>query len=290
MAKFYLHKQTAFILVVCCIAVLGAFFYTYRQSPSAPEQTPSVFARYDGSDQDTSTSTDWKKMFFDTTTSSTSFSTSKSSGSALSEKLTATDQFSRDVFAQFALLHQAGLTNNKTVVSSTLATLLSKDYTSDNQPKTYSLSDVIVNPNNDIPTLKAYGNTLGLLLKAYTPKKDDASIALAGIQGKDPNASQELLSHASDYQTVLKNLLKMSVPKNVVSAHVGLENGASQMIYIATALASTQKDPILAISGLKMYQSAFTTVADNLLLIKATLISAGIHYLDTEGGSYFNIK
>ena len=171
-----------------------------------------------------------------------------------------------------------------------MASILTNDYGATDKIKVYSINNVIITANDNTDALRNYGNALGLLLKAYTPKIDDASIALAGIQGKNPNAAHELKDHATSYQIILNNLIKMPVPQSVSTAHLALENGASNMIYIANSLSAAQNDPVLAINGLKLYKDTFTSISNSLVYIKATMFKANIHYLETEGGSYFNLK
>jgi hypothetical protein len=290
MSTTRIHKQTIIIGAVCALFVGGMFYMTYGNSdkPIPPEDQVSIFARYDSS---TSTPTaDWKKQFFAETGSSTIVVKNSSNDQTTSnEELTATDRLGRDFLTQYAMLHQAGLANNNAVVSSTVANLLNQDYLTENLYKEYSEKDVRLSSVSDDASLRVYGNKVGLLLKAYSPEKDDAVIALEGMQGKNDDASTILKKHAADYQTVLNNLLAMSVPISMAKPHIGLVNGASQMVYIATSLSGAKTDPLQAITSLKTYESAFKLISMSIIYIKSNLAEKNISYTETEGGSYFNI-
>jgi hypothetical protein len=141
-----------------------------------------------------------------------------------------------------------------------------------------------------VAALKAYGNTVGLLLKTQSPVTDDATLALAGIQGKDPSYVAELGDNIAKYKIILATLLNTPTPQSVSQYHLALINGASYMIFISSALAGAEKDPLSAISALKLYSTAFPLILQNLVNVRLALASAGISYNANEGGSFFNPK
>ncbi len=289
MAKFYLHKQTFVIAIVCFLAVGATAGYTYWQPAPIEPQNIAV------DDATTSTNTiiadnaDWKKLFLNSSSTAINLKSGNSNDSADEGPLTLTDQFSRDTFAEFALLNQAGLTGNTAVVSSTVATILSKESSSFNAPREYSTDDVTFSLTNDTASLKSYGNTLGQILETYSPQKSSASIAFAGIQGKDTSYIDELNANAKNYQKILKNLLKTPVPPAISSSHVSLINGISNMQFISTSLGLVQTDPLLSMNSLQMYQNSYTEILGGLIGIRKALTDAGIKYAPTESGSYLNI-
>ena len=295
MHMHYPSKQTIIISFVCLAAIAGMAIYVDRKSPIQSEPTKtqlSVFAKaqdmFDNSP--ISTSTDWKKAFLETGTSSASFKTPiKVTPKATDDALTATDKFGRGLFSQYVSLKQVGLNTDSAVVSSTISSLLAQSAASGDKPREYTSSDININPDTSVAALKQYGNITGSLFITNAPIKDDATLALAGMQNKDPNYKEELGANIVKYKVVLARLLAIPVPRSVRSYHLNLVNGASQMIYIASALQVSETDPMRAMSGLKMYSTAFPLVIQNMAMIRNALGSSGITYLPTEGGSFYKI-
>lgn len=291
----YPSKQTIIIFFVCLAAIAGMAIYVDRNSPTKPETTntqPSVFAKAQDMFENSpiGTSTEWKKAFLETGASSTSFKTPvKVAPVNTDDTLTATNKFGRGLFSQYVSLKQVGLMNDPTIVSSTISSLLAQSYSNSDMPKEYSLSDIHINPDTSVEALKQYGNVTGTLFATNAPLKDDATLALAGMQKKDPNYKEELDANIVKYKTVLARLLTILVPKSVSSYHLNIINGTSQMIYIASALQVSESDPMRAMGGLKMYGTAFPLVIQNMTMLRNALGVSGITYLPNEGGSFYKL-
>jgi hypothetical protein len=292
----YPSKQTIIIIVVCIVAIAGMAIYVEGRAPQnqeTPADQPSIFARAQDEFASTtmSTSTDWKSAFLEMATSSNSFKTPAKVVTATStEDLTATDKFGRGLFSQYVSLKQVGLNTNSDIVSSTISSLIAQSDVGMDKPRQYTSSDLKISNDTSVAALKAYGNTVGLLLKTQSPVTDDATLALAGIQGKDPSYVAELGDNIAKYKIILATLLNTPTPQSVSQYHLALINGASYMIFISSALAGAEKDPLSAISALKLYSTAFPLILQNLVNVRLALASAGISYNANEGGSFFNPK
>jgi hypothetical protein len=235
-----------------------------------------------------STSTDWEKQFLGDGSTTKPFTTARGiSPTSSEENLTATDQLSRDVFTQLVNLKQVGLLNNSEMVSTTVSDLLAKASSASDSPRTYTINDILVSPNDSVTALKAYGNNVGLLLETSSPKQDSAKLALAGMQGKDPSYAEELQANAMAYRTLLNGLLAITAPQSMSEYHLGLVNASSDMAYISSAFSTAGTDPMTAINGLGMYQTAYTLALKNLITIRNALNAAGIVYGSSDGGSFF---
>ena len=296
MHMHYPSKQTIIIFVVCIVAIAGMVIYVGGKAPQKQDvniDQPSVFARAQNEFASTtvSTSTDWKSAFLDTSTSSKAFKTPAKivATSTTDENLTATDKFGRGLFSQYVTLKQVGLDSNPEIVSSTIASLLAQTDAEDDKPKEYGMSNIQVNNDQSATALKQYGNTIGLLFKNYSPSKDDASLALAGMQGTDPAFVDELGANIVKYKVILSTLLNTSVPQSVSSFHLALVNDASAMIFIASAMQVSKTDPLRAIGGLKLYSSTFPSILQNMLSIRNALGYSGIVYAASDGGSFFKL-
>ena len=292
----YPSKQTIIIFVVCIAALAGTVIYVGKQAPKKTETNidqHSIFARAQDEFASTTigTTTDWKSAFIEAGTSSASFKLPKKSvATATTSNLTATENFGRGLFAQYVSLKQVGLNSNTDIVSSTISSLIAQSDATGNQPREYSLSDIIVSSDKSTSALKTYGNTVGQLLKTYSPARDDATIALAGMQGTDSKYVEELGANIVKYKMILTTLLNTSAPQSVSQYHLALVNGASYMIFISSALQASQTDPFRALNGLKLYSTAYPLILQNMIAVRATLGLAGITYSASEGGSFFNLK
>jgi len=286
------RRQTIVILIVCVVAVAGTWWYTSDHSAvteqkKAEQARPSVFAV---ARQDVSgtalTSSDWKKAFIESTSSVAYKPGAAGSAAGTPENLTATQKFSQDFFTQYVNMKQLGLSGDSGVVSSTVSTLLAQDYSSpSDQPRQYSDTDIHMGSSDDTAALRAYGNALGALMQNYAPTNDDASLALAGLRHEDPNYVQELAANVTNYKIILAKLLAMPVPPSLAEYHLGLVNGASDMISIASAFQASETDPMRAISALSSYQNAYQLVLSNILYVDKAFIDAGISYGPGESGS-----
>jgi hypothetical protein len=186
-------------------------------------------------------------------------------------------------------LKQVGLLNDPAIVSSTISSLLAQTESGMNKPKEYILNDISINPDKSVAALKQYGNVVGMLLKTYSPATDDATLALAGLQKKNPTYKEEIGANLAKYKIILVQLLTISVPQNVSSYHLNLVNGASDMIFISSALQSSETDPIRAVGALKLYSTAYPLILENVLLLRNILASTKITYANSDGGSFFKL-
>lgn len=292
----YPSKQTVIIFVVCAIALVGTVIYVGKQAPKKAGTNidqHSIFTRAQDEFASTtiSTSTDWKSAFLEAGSSSNSFKLPKKSTTASTTSgLTATENFGRGLFAQYVSLKQVGLNSNTDVVSSTISSLIAQSSATGDQPREYSLSDITISSDKSNANLKTYGNIVGQLLKTYSPIRDDATIALAGMQGTDPKYVEELAANTVKYKVILATLINTPAPQSVSQYHLALVNGASYMIFISTALQASQTDPLRALNGLKLYSTAYPLILQNMIAIRAILGLAGITYNASEGGSFFNLK
>jgi hypothetical protein len=295
MATFHPQKQTMLIFIVCLLAVVATAIYAFGNTSTKQKQkdqeAPLISTEtQNNKNTTTSTSTDWQKSFLQGNPSNNVLKSTPTSDKTIKteENLTATQLFGRDLFTQYINLKQIGLNNDSSVVSSTIASLLAQDYSGQDKPKTYTTGDIKTNRNNDITALRQYGNSIGTLIKTYAPTQEDASLALEGMQKKNPKYVEELAGNEKKYRAILAGLLKIPVPTDLATYHIGLINGISNMIYVNISFQKQETDPMQAINALETYETAYGLITQNILSIKMALASANITYNDFEGGSIFN--
>ena len=291
MAKLYPHKQTVIIFLVCFIFVSAMVRYSRGPNTSNTQygqgNVAVAPASIDGI-ATTTTPSDWQKQFFGTATTSIKLS-AKNNTPIAKIPLTITNEVGRNVFTQYANLKQSGLIKDSAMVNSAMSGVITQAFSDSDKARTYLMSDIIVIQDNSVAKLREYGNSIGKLFQSYAPTQDDAALALAGMQGKDPAYKEKIGANITRYNAILTNLLKIPTPASISKYHLQFVNDASNMIFIASSFQVSESDPLRAINGLKMYSTQFPLILKNIAYIKNAIASAGISYNEGEGGDFFKI-
>jgi hypothetical protein len=288
MAKLYPHKQTVIIFIVCVTVVGIVIWNSHSQSKEQDINITEKPLNNTNIPVTSRVSTDWQKQFFDSTNNSVKLSAKKIDTTS-EAPLSMTSEFGRNLFTQYVNLKQTGLTSDTDIVNSTISGVINQAFAESDEPKTYTVSDIITNEDNSAATLKEYGNNIGMLFLKYAPTQDDATLALAGMQGKDPSYKEKINTNINKYKIILSNILKIPAPKIVKDYHLTLSNGMSNMIFIASSLQTSETDPLKAINALKLYSTVYPSILDSIAHIKIALGSIGITYNEGEGGSFFKL-
>lgn len=291
MAKLYPHKQTVIIFLVCFIFVSAMVWYS--RGPNAPEtqygqRGVAVAPASIDEIATTTTPSDWQKQFFGAATTSIKLSAKNNTPTAKTP-LTITNEVGRNVFTQYANLKQSGLIKDSAIVNSAMSGVITQAFSNSEKPKVYSMKDIVVSQNGSVAKLKEYGNAVGAVFQTYAPTQDDAALALAGMQEKDPAYKEKIGANIVRYQAMLTRFLSIPAPVSISKYHLQLINDASSMVFIAGALQVSKTDPVRAINGLKMYSTQYPLIMKNVASIMNTIALAGITYTDGEGGDFFKI-
>jgi len=230
---------------------------------------------------------DWKKTFFENSTSTLGSYIAKESSKQTSEEITSTDRFGRELLTQFIQLKQAGLSTNEDMVNGMLRNVIDQDLLIAASPRLYSDVDLKIAPTNDLVAYRDYGNRVGAIMKNNAPKRNDAFIAYEGIKSGDDSYLVELKGNVAKYQSILSLLQATPVPEDFIDGHLDLMNGVSLLSFMATGLLDQSGDPLKALAGLSGFKDAATVLSRGIIDVRDILESSGLSYSASEGGTYF---
>ena len=278
MAILHPRKQTLFIFVICLAIVLVAGLYMYDQNQSKVSilNNVSISSSTEYANIPISTNTDWKKSFYDASTTNNSYKTTKNNVNKI-ETLTDTDQFGREFFAKYMELRQSGLTNNQDALNAAANEIIQKTAVLNQNPKTYGVSNIIVQTDYSVNALKVYAEKLISILKMF-PDESEATIALNAFEQGDLSLLKKIDPVISNYKTMLNELTKTPAPKPLAQYHLDLINGLSTQIFNAESLRTSDKDPLRGLAAVSLEVSGLKSVYTALGEMQTYFSSIGITF------------
>lgn len=292
MAKFYPHKQTILIALICILAVGGTLLYVQDKKSKVfaiNRQINQVQDEIYNTDTiEISTSTDWKKQFFVEPPVNTDKARLKAETKP-SAPLTATEKFGKDFFEQFMILKQNNLTENSEAVNNFVTKTTGELVASSPQAKTYSLVDTLVSPNTDNVSIRNYANTVGSILSKHMVPGDAALIATQALQANNEKMIKKIDPLIKAYSNILKDLLLVRVPKPYSQLHLNLINAVSAMHFGSVGMTKVFSDPIQSLAALATYENTVGNLRDSLLAYKYEFSLSNIEFSASEPAGVFYI-
>jgi len=291
MALSYPHRQTIIIGAVCLVAIAAVAFYTQRSHMTTASHLDVQPATHEQVSEDlslASTSTNWQKDFFAvSTTTSTKNNSGTTSGTAKNASSTLTDKMSKDFFARYMVLKQAGQTTNDASVKDAVSQTIANAASSATPPKTYSTSDIRVTNDVSSSAIHTYANTVASIMLTYISKLDPTEIATDALDNQTPEKLSEIDPIISGYQKTIAELLAVNVPQDLSGSHVDILNGLSILLYTSQGLRHIQDDSAQAMIALGVYPTGQDTLKSGLLDTKEYLSAQNIQITSTEPGYLF---
>ncbi len=204
-----------------------------------------------------------------------------------SKNLTLTDQFSRDLFAKYMTLRQAGQASDAQSQADLIdEMLMNNKYTL--KSRVYVTKEIKTRQDDSVASIRQYGNDVGRVFKTYMiSSKNEALIVKDSTVSGNQNELAQLDPIIKSYQNILDNLLKIQVPESAVYIHLKILNSTSELIFADQALRKFYTDPMLGLLGLTQYQTSTQSFFDAIKDIKSFL-NQKVTYTSTETGSLFN--
>jgi hypothetical protein len=288
MAKSYLHKQTIVIAIVCFLAVAGTAGYVYSQKGDVPDQNVVVEQAPQTQDQVISTSTDWKKQFFQGNSAiGTRIASSSSTSAADDQPLTLTDKVGRDFFARYFELKQNGLDSNDQLVQGVIDQTIANAQTQGNQSKEYTLKDIKISADTSTSALHAYGDMVAAIMNSYGPKANPADIAYSAFDQNDMTVLRQIDPITAGFKKVAQTLLLVPVPQPLENDHLALINEMNALASISGDLRNLEGDPMQSLVSLSSYGNAQTAVVSALYDMQTYFAANNITFATTEAGALF---
>lgn len=201
--------------------------------------------------------------------------------------LTSTDILARDFMNSYMDMKRRGIeVDQKTEVELIQKVLESQSLKIN--AKMYSLADLkLVNDTTD--ARKAYGNALGESLRKNSPKNSDSelNIVSSAVQDNDDSRLAKLDPIIAGYDALLKDYLKVSVPKGAARSHLQLVNSISALLEDIRAMRGLTTDPVKAYAGVNDYKTSVVALARSIYEISMYFKANNVFYGKDEEGYNF---
>ncbi len=214
--------------------------------------------------------------------------TNASSTSLIDTNLTTI--LSKQVFSNFMVLNQSGNLNTQTINDLT-DQLSSQIIEKVPKAKTYTVADLNIVSNPTKEDIKKYGNDFFIL------RNNSQNAYIRGITAQD----SPLLDTSENgvvgtyvlvgkiYEKMSVDLLKLSVPKELIELHLKIVNNYAETGYGLKQFGQLNTDPVVAIAGLNIYKANSEQEDSLLLQIASYFVRNDIIFNENEPGYGWNI-
>ena len=289
MAKSYLHKQTILIAIICILAVGATAGYVYTQPTPTLSESATVRDIQPDTNIISTSSTEWKKQFFDITGGTNAITGSKKLATSTNDTpLTLTDQVSRDLFARYIQLKQNNLDTNPQLVQDSIDQTVANAQIGANQPKIYYAKDVTISKDSSVQAIHNYANTVAAILIKYSPSQSPADIASNAFDKNDMTLLAQIDPIIAQFKKMSQLLIVTPVPVALMQNHLDLINSITSMISISQGLRNIEGDPMQSLVSLGNYVNTQTNVFNSLVNIQTYLNTNHITFTTTESGILFS--
>jgi hypothetical protein len=195
---------------------------------------------------------------------------------------TATARFSRDFFAKYLSIKQAGgevsLDDQQTIIEGIIAEEQSKLTL-----PSLSLADITV---SDKTTLKQYGDLLGAVSRNRQPEGGNTQLVIIAdsIMANDETKLLKLKPIQQNYALIISDLRKLPAPRSIIDAHLALVNALVLIESGVRGLTQVTTDPLSAMARAQFYFDGITGFDIALDNIKAIFIRSGTTFSPQDDG------
>ena len=249
------NRNKIYTVLVLCIGIIVSVWLIQKKPANAlVQKNTSDTITVGGNDIQGEATTDWKNIL--TTVHASTTSVTGGTFANTFDGNTITAQLAKDFFSQYLITVKDGqpLTSAKAEEIST-SVLSVPDYT---QAKAvvYVPANIRINKKTDAETVKLYHEKLNSILKASSERiqGDPIAILTSALQNQDEKALAKLDPFITIGRNLIKNLLILEVPANIVGAHVLLLNTFSSVLADVEAMRLSFDDPVKALPALGKYQ------------------------------------
>lgn len=207
--------------------------------------------------------------------------------------LTASDQFSRELFSRYVQIKQSGSGEPADFqnYSDLVNTYIEKESAA--QPiKTYGAADFRVIGNAASKDTVRYADQLGaIFVNDKSPDFENELVVLErATDNGNPAELNKLDKNIAAYKKIRTGLLQMPVPDLFLPNHLALTNAVETIIFGIESMKLTFSDPIKAIAGLKNYPDAASSFLPLLRSIGDGLDGSGATFAqDSLGFRFINL-
>jgi len=208
---------------------------------------------------------------------------------ASSQNLSATDKLAREFFADYTKAKQAnGKIDSATQGKIISAALSRNDLTS--PVRTYTEGDLIVSNDNSESALRTYANQMGLIQKTYAvPEGEDTELIIfkKALDSHSKETLAKLSPISSRYNSLVRAMLEISVPKNIVPYHIAILNDISTIKQSIDSMRRAFVDPVGALSSVAVYVKTIKQVPTDYQNFAKYYTENGVMFISTDNGHLF---
>lgn len=241
-------------------------------------------------DKDHNGTPDWKDLLNETMSTTTREAASKvtitdADRTHLEDPNNLTASFSKNLYIAGAYAKQKG--NLTPAEQNDIATNLVAGESSKITITTHTLNELHLSSDESATSIKTYGNTLGTIYtKALKEKVGASDLAIIKAYGtnKDASVLDSLTVKQHNLETVVKELLAMSVPRSASPYHLVMVNRIEAYKTVVANLAQADTDPIRATFALNTYTSALRSMYSSFTAIQNYFMIQNTQFTRSDPG------
>lgn len=202
-----------------------------------------------------------------------------------------TASFSKNLYTANAYINKQG--NLTTKEKEALATNIIKQEGAKLTFTTYEVADLNLTKTETDATRKAYGNNLGTVYKKAVSAKltvDDITTMKKFNETKDISVLDTLTNKKILLESIIKDLLAISVPYSAASYHLLVVNSISQYKSLVENMAMVRDDPIRAALSFNAYEETLRTMSSSFVTMQNYFVIENITFTSNEPGFAIQTK
>lgn len=265
-------KKILVVLILCVAILASVAIWQWRTNIKifGQNNSPTLTSDDSATKANNPNAQNWQGML-----SGVQGTTSVASGlintdaSSPNESTNMTDLLSQDFFGRYMLIqgqeNQSGIDTSNgldTNISNQIAddVLSSGNYTS-TQTIVYTPKNLNIQPNSNQTIVQNYFGILqknaSMMLGGNKQSGDEIDIINNAILNQNQNEIIKLDPIITSYKTLLSNMLKAPIPKDVTNLHLEFVNSISNILYDLQAIRGAFDDPVKALPAINSYKQDY---------------------------------
>lgn len=192
--------------------------------------------------------------------------TAKQTGVATStEEITATDKFSRELFARYLAFKQGGEALDQKSQDIIISSMLAETQLDIKAP-IHSSAEFKLSQDNSATALKNYGNLLGEAIISASPETsvNEIMILNEAVQAESGDKIKELDPIIEGYQKLIKLVMATAVPTEALSIHLNFVNSLEQVLANIKTFRQFFDDPVATLAGINSYEDSVAKLQSSI--------------------------
>lgn len=271
--KYLPSKQfVARIIIIAIIALIGFGIYGiskyFKNHPTKKALTPLVIKDIVEKDSNVNGIPDWEeslwgldpmkdgpsnKEFIEAKRATLAAQNGSATSGDANTPISGNDALSREFFAVIMSLQQTGNLDENSLQA--VSDAIGKKIVVEPIADTYKKNMVTVEDNDD-KSLNEYSDSLRKIFIKYKDKNigDELSFIATALKDNDEGALRAVGTIASAYRSFGKELVKIPVPSDMLSAHLNLANDYENVALSIESLTKLLSEPISGMKGIVNYK------------------------------------